>query len=235
MIIIPAIDIKNGKCDRLYKGDYSKETIYNNDPLEVALHWQKKSNLIHIVNLDGAKDGTFQNKKIIETIIQTVQVPVQIGGGIRTIETIDYLISIQTKYIILGTSAIKDTKLLTAALKKYPDSVTVSIDGKNGRVMTEGWLEESSNTVVETFKSLETMGVKRFIYTDTTRDGTLSKPNFIEIKKLREVIKSQLIIAGGISSNDDIETLSKIGIDGVIVGKALYEGKVVIPNLIRNL
>jgi phosphoribosylformimino-5-aminoimidazole carboxamide ribotide isomerase len=225
--IIPAIDLRNGKCVRLYQGDYKQETIFNENPLEVALQWQALgAPRIHIVDLDGAASGDVANIEIIATITAAVQVPIQLGGGIRTMATIEKVLKLGIDRVILGTVAVENPELVKEACRKYAESIIVSIDARDGRVATRGWLQGTQLRAVQLAKEMARSGVKRFIYTDITRDGTLSGPNYETITELIEGVKRPVIAAGGISSISNLKVLKQIGAEGAIIGKALYTGDI---------
>jgi phosphoribosylformimino-5-aminoimidazole carboxamide ribotide isomerase len=227
MIIIPAIDIRNGKCVRLTQGNYSNEIIYGDDPVDMALKWQTEgARALHIVDLDGARSGQLTNFKIIEKITRIVKVPVQIGGGIQSAEAIQKLLSIGVSKVIIGTLALGDEVLLKKLLSSYADQIIVSLDSKNGLLAKRGWLESTDNNLITTAQKLEKLGVKSFIYTDVLKDGTLTQPNYEGIQELLNAIDVPLIAAGGISSIADIEQLKGMKVAGVIIGKALYEVRI---------
>ena len=227
MDIIPAIDIKEGRCVRLKQGDFNKEEVYGNDPVEMALYWQEKGvNRIHVVDLDGAKEGHTINFSLISEIVSALKIPVQVGGGIRTFDTIEKYLESGVDRVILGTVALKKPEILKKALKVYgPDRVLVGVDVKQGKVAVEGWIETTEETAYDTINKLKEIGVKTFIYTDISRDGMLSGPNLSGIKELAQLNGVNLIASGGISSNEDIKKLKEIGINSAIVGKALYKGR----------
>ncbi len=227
MLIIPAIDIRNGKCVRLTQGDFDQEKIYNDNPVEIAKVWQSKgAKIIHLVDLDGAKSGSLSNVNVIRDILAAVTIPIQIGGGIRNKESIDKLLALGVSRVVLGTIVFEDEELFKQLMSQYPSQIIVSLDAKNGVLMKNGWLESTDKSLIETAKYLEKLGVKRFIYTDATKDGTLTSPNYEAIKNLLENINIPVIIAGGISNVSDIQKLKDIGVEGVIVGKALYEERI---------
>lgn len=234
MKIIPAIDIKNGKCVRLFQGDYSKETIYEDNPVVVAQKWEAQgAQQLHIVDLDGAKSGNMINSEIIQKIIGAVNIPIQVGGGIRDLTSIIRIIEVGAKSVVLGTAALENAESLIKIIDMYKERVIVSIDIKNGIVMKNGWLEKSNFTIIPTVKQMESIGVKTIIYTDVTRDGTLTEPNYEAIKSIKENTKMNLIVAGGISSIEQIKKLSKMKVEGVIVGKALYEEKINLKEVVE--
>lgn len=227
MIIFPAIDIKDGKCVRLYKGDYDKVTVYNENPLEVAQEFaQAGAEFIHLVDLDGARDGESKNKEIIFEIAKKMPVPVQTGGGIRTLETIrDYLFH-GVQRVILGTSAIQDKSFLELAVEEFDEKIVVGIDAKDGFVAYSGWEKLSTSQAVDFAREVESIGVRTIVYTDIATDGTLSGPNFQEMGQMARSVKMDVIASGGVSCLEDIERLKPTGVKGVIVGKALYTGNV---------
>ncbi|MGD9128998.1 MAG: 1-(5-phosphoribosyl)-5-[(5-phosphoribosylamino)methylideneamino]imidazole-4-carboxamide isomerase [Candidatus Woesebacteria bacterium] len=223
--IIPAIDIQNGNCVRLKQGDFSKKTVYASDPVLVAKQWQDQgAKSLHIVDLDGAKVGKVQNLKIIKNIIKTVSIPTQVGGGIRDFKTVKKLIQLGVNRIILGSIALENIELLKKILAVFPDQIIVSLDAKNSKLMSKGWLKNTQLNLIETAQKLEKLTVKRLIYTDTLRDGTETGPNLKIIKKLINSINMPVIMAGGIASKEDIKQLIDLGAEAVIVGKALYDG-----------
>ncbi len=227
MIIIPAIDIRDGKYVRLKQGNYALETIYGQDPVEIAKQWQTAgARALHIVDLDGAKTGQLVNLRVIKKIISNLNIPVQVGGGIQTASDIKQLISIGANKVIIGTLALDNEKQLKELLNIYAESIIVSLDSKNGQLAKRGWLKNSGKNVLKTALKLESLGVKSFIFTDILKDGTLSQPNYEGIKSLLSVLNTPLIVAGGISSITDIEKLKSLKVAGVIIGKAILEKKI---------
>jgi len=227
MIIIPAIDIRNGKCVRLRQGNYAEETIYSDDPVVMARKWLAEgARALHIVDLDGAKSGQLTNTAVIEKITQVAKVPVEVGGGIQTEETIKKLLSIGVSKVIIGTLALEDEALLKKLLSSYADQIIVSLDSKNGMLAKRGWLESTDSSLIATAQILEKLGVRCFIYTDVLKDGTLTQPNYEVIRELQEVIRIPVIVAGGVSSIASIKQLKDLNVAGVIIGKALYEGRI---------
>lgn len=227
MKIIPALDIKNGKCVRLFQGDYTKETIYEDDPIIVARKWEAQgAKQLHIVDLDGAKSGEQINMDIIAQLIKTVKIPTQVGGGIRDLTSIIRIIEVGAKSVILGTAAFDEVDFLKNAINKYRNKIIISLDSKNGILMKNGWTEKSDSELFSTLQELEKIGVGSIIFTDTIKDGTLTEPNYEVIRSIKENTKINLIVAGGISSIEQIKELKKMNVDGVIIGKALYEGRI---------
>lgn len=227
MKIVPAIDLKNGKCVRLFQGDYTKETIYEGSPVVMAKKWETEgAQTLHIVDLDGAKEGIMINIVSIKKILDSISIPIQVGGGIRSLQSIRKLIEMGVSRVILGTSALEDANLVCQAIKQYGNKIIISIDSKNGMLMKNGWLEKTDKNVLKTIQELEEEGVCSVIYTDITKDGTMTEPNYKTIQSIINKTKMKIIIAGGISSIEQIAKLKEMNVDGVIIGKALYEGKI---------
>lgn len=227
MFVIPAIDIIDGKCVRLVQGNFSDSTVYSNNPVEVAKNFEKRGAVfLHIVDLDGAKLGYPVNSKIILAIAKSVKIPVQVGGGLRLYEQAQKYLENGVEKIILSTVAIENPKLLERLLEEFGSyRVTVSVDVKDGRVATRGWLEKNTKTIPAFVSFLKKVGVTSVIVTDISKDGLLKGPNFALAKEfINEGFKT--VVAGGVSSLEDLEMLNKLGAFGAIVGKAMYEGKV---------
>ena len=235
MIIYPAIDLKDGKCVRLYKGDMNQATIFNDSPANQAKSFEDQGfKFIHVVDLDGAIAGSSANEKSVKSILKTVNIPVQLGGGIRNIDTIEKWLDLGINRVIIGTAALKNPELVKSAAKKFPGKIIVGIDAKNGAVAVEGWVSESDITVIDLAKKFEDAGVTAIIYTDINRDGTLTGIDLEGTKKLAESINIPVIASGGVASIEDIirlKTIEKYGVEGVIIGKALYENKISISEL----
>jgi phosphoribosylformimino-5-aminoimidazole carboxamide ribotide isomerase len=223
MMILPAIDIRNGKCVRLFQGDYSQETIYSDDPFEMALKWKNLgAQIIHVVDLDGAKDGSPTNIEVISKIAEEIQI--EVGGGIRSIETIQKYLNAGVYRVVLGTIILEDFNLAGEIFERFNNKVVVGLDAKNGVLMKKGWVAESGLGVFETAKKLQELGAKRIIYTDILKDGSLTEPNYKAIKRLIDKLSIPVIASGGVAFTDQILQLKRIGAEGVIIGKALYEG-----------
>lgn len=227
MIVLPAIDLRMGKCVRLYKGDFNKSEIVSKSAVDTAFMFKKcGAEYIHIVDLDGALKGKGVNVSIVSDIIKKVNVPIEFGGGIRDIETIDYLIDIGVSRVILGTSALKNEKLVKEAIKKYDEKIAIGIDAKNEYVATEGWINLSNVNYIDFAKNMENIGAKNIIFTDISRDGTLKGPNFKQLLKLKERVNCNIIASGGIKDIDDVKKLKELNIYGAIIGKAIYSNKI---------
>ena len=236
MIFFPAIDLKDGKCVRLFKGDMNQATIFNNNPSSQALEFEKLGfEFLHLVDLDGALAGRSVNKSSIQEILKTVKIPTQLGGGIRTLQDIEEALSIGITRVILGTIALTNPKLVIEACKKFQGKIVIGIDAKNGLVATQGWVEDSKFSAIELGKRLEYCGASAIIYTDISRDGTLSGFDFEGTKQLAQNLLIPIIASGGVASDDDVakvRQLKKDGVVGAIVGRALYEKKISLEKLI---
>jgi phosphoribosylformimino-5-aminoimidazole carboxamide ribotide isomerase len=224
MLVIPAIDLKDGKCVRLVQGKRDAVTTYSSDPVETARHWETcGAKLLHVVDLDGAFSGTLKNLDVILKIRKSVRIPLQVGGGIRKIGNMINLFSAGIDRIIIGTAAIEDPEFITDSCRKYPGRILAGIDAKEGMVAIRGWEEVTSLTAREMARRLELIGIAGIIYTDITRDGMLSGPNIEETKEMVESVRIPVIASGGVSCIDDIKNLLKIkNLWGVITGKAIY-------------
>lgn len=229
-IVIPAIDLRNGKCVRLRQGKLSDETVYADDPVKMALLWEKEgAKYLHVVDLDGAFQGRPAHTELIIKIASAVKIPVQIGGGLRTESQIQTLIDNGISRAIIGTAACESDAVVKQLIKKFCSKLAVGIDARNGLVQTRGWTNTTSLKAVDLAVRLDQMGIENLIYTDTKRDGMLTGPNTSGIVELCKKVNCRVIASGGVSKPDDIIKLSKLALsnlDGIIVGKALYEGKV---------
>ncbi|MEE8413280.1 MAG: 1-(5-phosphoribosyl)-5-[(5-phosphoribosylamino)methylideneamino]imidazole-4-carboxamide isomerase, partial [Dehalococcoidales bacterium] len=225
--VIPAIDIRDGNCVNLYQGDYDIETVFSDDPLNTALEWQSLgAPRLHIVDLDGAVAGEPVNLDVINMMAVGMLIPTQLGGGIRSIKTVEQLLKAGIERVILGTAAVEDPALVKEACRKYSDSIIVGIDTRDGMITVRGWQQDTELRGVEFAKSMAAMGVKRFLCTDVVRTGTLTEPNFTAIAELINEIKLPVIAAGGISSLTHLKMLKQLGAEGAIIGKALYTGDI---------
>lgn len=240
MIVIPAIDLKDGNVVRLFQGKSSDVTVYSRNPVTVARHWQKQgAEYIHVVDLDGAFDGIPRNIEWVAKICKTVDVPIEFGGGIRDTKTVEALFKSGVERIVLGTKAVEDDDFLKALLEKYPGKILVSIDCRNGKVLTRGWREEEKElTVIDFALRLKEKGLETVIYTDTSKDGTMRGPDFDGLNALMGRTGLSAIASGGVASIEDIvklNALSRKGLEGVIVGKALYEEKFTLKEALKAL
>ncbi len=230
MFTIPAVDIKDGKCVRLVQGKMDKEIVYSDDPAEMAKKWEDLgAGLLHVVDLNGAIEGNTVNKKSVENIIKNINIPIEVGGGIRDVETVDEYINVGVQRIILGTVAKEDPVFVKEICEKFPGRIAVGIDAKDGFVAVRGWIEKTEQKASDLAKKFEGFGVSAIIFTDIMRDGTLTGPNIERTRELAEFIDIPVIASGGVSELKDIENtlaLKKSGVVGVIVGRALYDGRV---------
>ncbi|SEC39352.1 1-(5-phosphoribosyl)-5-[(5-phosphoribosylamino)methylideneamino]imidazole-4-carboxamide isomerase [Paenibacillus sp. GP183] len=236
-IIYPAIDIRDGKCVRLVQGDYNQETVYNTNPLEVALEWEASGGeWIHLVDLDGAKAGHPVNDVLIGKIASSVKVPVQVGGGLRTEQDVDRLLSLGVSRVILGTAAIENREFVYKLLAKHGEKVAIGIDARDGLVATRGWLETSQVKAEDLAVQLAEHGAKTFIFTDISRDGMMGGPNVEAITQLAKVSGQTVIASGGVSKMEDLTRLARQaanGVGGAIVGKALYTGSIKLEEALK--
>ncbi len=227
MDIIPAIDLKGGKCVRLYQGDYSKETVFSVDPVATALKWQEQgASRLHLVDLDGAAAGEVRNTQAIEDIVKNTSLEVELGGGIRRADVVEQLITLGVKRVILGTVAVEQIELTKRIIKRYGEAIVVGIDARDSYVTTHGWMKISTMTVLELSQAMAAIGARRIIYTDVKRDGTLTEPNYDTTAELVNKLKIPVVASGGISSIEHIRKLAALGVEGVIIGKALYTGDI---------
>jgi phosphoribosylformimino-5-aminoimidazole carboxamide ribotide isomerase len=225
--IIPAIDLKGGRCVRLYQGNYNEETVFSDDPLDVALKWQSMgASRLHIVDLDGAAAGQPCNLEIIKGIARAILIPTQLGGGIRHLATIETLLKAGVERVILGTASVENPGLVEEACRRFQGSIIISLDAREGHVATHGWLQDTEMSSVTLAESMSRLGARRFIYTDISRDGTLTEPNFSAIAEMIDTLRMPVIAAGGISSLSHLRMLHKLGAEGAIIGKALYTGDI---------
>ncbi|WP_017294781.1 1-(5-phosphoribosyl)-5-[(5-phosphoribosylamino)methylideneamino]imidazole-4-carboxamide isomerase [Geminocystis herdmanii] len=238
MEVIPAIDLLAGRCVRLYQGDYEQSQIFNENPLEVALQWESQgATRLHLVDLDGAKEGTTVNLDVIRSIVQHLTIPVQVGGGLRDRISVERLFDLGVERSIVGTVAVENPDLVQELCEAYPHKIAVGIDARNGKVATKGWLETSTVEATDLAQRISDKAAA-IIYTDISRDGTLVGPNLESLRELAQVSKIPVIASGGISSLTDLLSLlslESLGVTGVIVGKALYTGKVDLKEAIGSI
>jgi phosphoribosylformimino-5-aminoimidazole carboxamide ribotide isomerase len=227
MQIIPAVDIKNGKCVRLSQGRADQETIYSNNPVDMACHWDEQgARLIHVVDLDGAFDGVPANAGLVKDIIYNSSVDIQVGGGIRSLEAIESYVKAGAYRVILGTIAQKDPAFVEMACREFPGKIMVGIDAKDGQVAIRGWVEVSSQKATDLARQMEPLGVAGFIFTDISRDGMLAGPNLTSISEFAQATGLPVIASGGVGTLKDITdlmALEPLGVTGIITGKALYD------------
>ncbi len=227
MLIFPAIDLYQGKAVRLFQGDYDKMTVYHEDPLCVARDFQEKgATCIHMVDLEGAKTGNVLNLETVKKVAENTDLFLEIGGGIRNLETVSKYLDAGADRVILGTAAVKDEAFLLEAIKTYGDKIAVGIDVKDGKVAIRGWTELSDIDAFEFFEKMERVGVKHVICTDITKDGAMQGPGMKMYQKLLKTTSLNLIASGGVSTLDDVKKLADLGLHGAIIGKAYYTGAI---------
>ncbi len=234
MLILPAIDLRRGCCVRLFRGNPEQETVYSQEPAQVARQWEELgAKYLHIVDLDGAFSGKTANGTAVERIASTINIPFQLGGGMRSRKAVEEAFQLGVSKVILGTMAVENPELLQELLEEHGERVIVGIDARNGKVAIGGWKEDTVLDVEELAQRLERLGVKEIVYTDINRDGTLRGPNLEAIKKVAQGTNLSLIASGGVSRVEDVIALKELQqnyrIKGVIIGKALYTGQVTLP------
>ena len=236
MKLFPAIDMKNGQCVRLQQGRFDEVTVYSNDVAEIAKRFEQAgARSIHTVDLDGALAGKGMNTEALKRIVKSVSIPVQTGGGIRNMDHVDQKLALGVERVIIGTAAVKNPDFMRQALEKYgPERIVAGIDASAGMVALEGWKEISKVTAVELGRMMYGMGARYVVYTDISRDGMLNGPNIEATKQLQDETGLTVIASGGVSGMRDLERLSEAGIDGVIIGKALYEGRIDLERAVRE-
>jgi phosphoribosylformimino-5-aminoimidazole carboxamide ribotide isomerase len=249
MIILPAIDIKNGECVRLYQGDYGRVTTYDADPVQVAQRWQDAgASWLHVVDLDGAASGQPVNFALIKRMRASTSLHIEVGGGMRSLTHIEQALDLGIERIVLGTVALTDQALLGEALQRWGDRIVVGLDARNGWVATSGWRETSRTQAITLARELRALGVQRFIYTDIARDGALSGPNLEALEEMKKAttenvryirrgahVACALIASGGVSTIDDLRAIAALEIEGAIVGRAIYTGGVNLSVAVQEL
>ena len=234
MRIWPAIDIRGGKCVRLTQGDYKRETVYGSSPADMAHRWVADgAQGLHIVDLEGARDGKSVNRKAIASIVDEVSVPLQLGGGIRDQNTIAEYLELGIKRLVIGTKALTDTKWFQAMCEKHPDQLLVAIDSRDGRVTTDSWQNISDVPATDLARRITDNRIAGIIYTDVMKDGMLSGPNFEAMKEMAKAVSVPLICSGGVTTTEDITQLVRLNLAGCVIGSALYEGRITLPQAIQ--
>jgi phosphoribosylformimino-5-aminoimidazole carboxamide ribotide isomerase len=239
MDVIPAIDLLNGRCVRLYQGDYEQSQIFAEDPVTVAQSWEAQgAQWLHLVDLDGAKTGEPVNLAVIAQIVETLNIPVQVGGGLRTPERVASFLEMGVQRVILGTVAVENPDLVPQLCQTYPGQIVVGIDAREGMVATRGWVETSTVSAITLGQRVASDGAAAIIYTDIQRDGTLEGPNLPQLREMAAAVSVPVIASGGVSSLTDILSLlalEPMGVSGVIVGKALYTGNLSLTEALRAI
>ena len=228
MEVIPAIDLRDGRCVRLYQGDYDRETVFSDDPTSVALRWQELgAPRLHVVDLDGAATGISANLEALRRICEAVSVPVQTGGGIRDLDSAGRALVMGVQRFILGTIAVEEPAIVEQACRRFgAEAVLVGVDARDGMAAVRGWRETTGVPALELIRDMIGRGVRRFVYTDISRDGTLTSPNFEAIEEIAMGCDASLVVSGGVASAEHVERLASLGVEGVIIGRALYTGDV---------
>ncbi len=235
MIIFPAIDIIDGKCVRLKQGKFDEVNIFSDKPFTVAKRWEDcGASYLHIVDLDGAKKGGAYNNDCIKEILANIKIPIQVGGGIRTLEDIENKINLGVSRVILGTAAIKNPEIIKKAVEIYGNKIAVGVDAKNGNAAAEGWLEVSKKSALDLCLEMKNLGVETIIYTDISKDGMMQGPNIEATKEIIEKTGLNIIASGGVSSYNDLINIKNINAYGAIIGKALFEGTIDLKNVYNS-
>ena len=234
MEVIPSIDIRGGLCVRLHQGDYARETVYSDDPNGVGLRWRREGACrLHVVDLDGAAEGMPVNLQVISSLASRVGIPIQVGGGVRSFEAAQRLLDCGAGRVVLGTVAVQDPELVQRLVRVWgSNSVVVAVDARGGKVAIKGWREDTDVSAGELVRQMEEIGVSRFLYTDIARDGTLTSPNFDAIRDLSSQTVHPILASGGISSTEHVVRLATIGVEGAILGRALYTGDIELKSAI---
>ena len=235
MIIYPAIDLKEGRCVRLYQGDFAQETVVNPDPVKQAIAFENAgAKALHIVDLDGALSGDLTNLQVIQAILSAITIPIQVGGGIRSMAQVARYLDAGVSRVIIGSKAVEDPAFVAEAVQQYGDQIAVGIDAKDGLVATRGWLAVSDQNYLTVADQMAQLGVKTIIFTDIAKDGTLMGPNLEQLQAIAAKVPDlQIISSGGISSREDLEAVKALGVYGVISGKALYNGNITMTDVVE--
>ena len=236
MELIPAIDLKDGRCVRLYQGDFEQATVYSDDPVATARQWEEQGAArLHVVDLDGAKAGRPANIDAVLAIVSAVRIPVQLGGGLRREEDINAALALGVERVILGTAAVESADLVSRVVARFGQQVIVGVDARDGMVATAGWTSTADVRAADLIAHMSDLGVQRFIYTDISRDGTLTEPNFAAMAELIQPGGPAIVASGGIAKIDHLTRLAELGAEGAIVGKALYAGAFGLPDALAAL
>ncbi len=225
MKIWPAIDLRGGNCVRLKQGDYNQETVFGDNPGAMALQWCKQgAECMHLVDLDGARDGLWINQDAVRSIIEAIDVPCQLGGGVREEATIELLLGLGVSRLIIGTKALKEPSWFSSMVEKFPHKLALGIDARDGMVATDGWLETSETTAISLAQQFEDQPVAAIIYTDISRDGMMQGANVTGMAEMKQATSIPVIASGGVTTLEDVKQLQKAGLDGAIIGRSLYDG-----------
>lgn len=234
MIIYPAIDMKDQSCVRLQQGAYDKMTVYEKDPVKVAKRWESiGGEILHLVDLDGARNGNRVNEPVVREILENINIPVQLGGGIRDTEAVNLFLDLGVSRVIIGTAALKNPTWIKETIETYGDRIIVGIDAIDGWIATDGWESVSQVRAVDYIKELESYGLSRIVYTDIKKDGMLSGPNFQMYEELMKEVSLEIIASGGVTTLEDIKKLKEMNLYGAIIGKALYDGELTLEEALK--
>ena len=235
MEIWPAIDLRDGKCVRLVQGDFDRQTVYADDPVDVARRWTELgARRLHLVDLDGARDGRTANRDIAQSIVEAVDIPCQLGGGIRDEEAIAGLLAAGLSRLVIGTRAVRDPDWFAGVCRRFPGQLVAGIDARDGQVATDGWAQVSDLDAVELAVNLAGEPLAGLVYTDITRDGMLQGPNLEAMERMQQEVNMPVIASGGVTTLEDVQSLADVGLAGCIVGKALYEGRLSLPDILET-
>jgi phosphoribosylformimino-5-aminoimidazole carboxamide ribotide isomerase len=233
MQIWPAIDLRDGRCVRLEQGDYSRETVFGDDPVKTARQWiEQGASCLHLVDLDGARDGRTTNLPVIREIVSSVEVACEVGGGIRDEDSIRAMVDGGVDRVVIGTKALQDPGWFAAMCKLFDRRIVLGLDARNGFVATDGWLKTSTVSAIDLAARYSAYPIAAIVYTDIARDGMLSGPNFDAMKQMKSAVGVPVVASGGVSSVSDVSELARLGLDGCIVGRALYEGRFTLPEIL---
>lgn len=236
MRIYPAIDLRGGRCVRLMQGDYARETVFGEDPVSMAQHWVAQgAEQLHLVDLDGAKAGQPVNLEVIDRIVKGVNVPCQLGGGIRNAEHLKHAFDLGIRWAVLGTKALHDPAWVREVADRFPNRIVLGLDARDGFVATEGWLSTSQTSAIELAHQVQTSPIYAIVYTDIARDGMLNGPNFAQLSQMRQACTKPVIASGGVSNVNQVQQLASAGTFGCIIGRALYEGQIDLRQALRVL
>ena len=231
MKIWPPVDIRGGQCVRLIQGDYDQETVYGANPADMAIRWASDgAGQIHLVDLDGARDGSTANRQAVAEIVNSVEVPCQLGGGIRDRVTVAEYLGLGVERLVIGTKAQKDPDWLSAICKEFPERIVIGLDARSGMVATDGWLQTSDTPASELAKRYSKLPIAGIVYTDITRDGMLKGPNLEALKDIIDAVDVPVIASGGVTTSEDVTEIAKLGAAGCIIGRSLYEGKMTLAD-----
>ena len=236
MEVIPAIDLKDGRCVRLLQGDFDKETVFSTDPAAVARRWQEAgAPRIHVVDLQGAASGHAHNSEAVARILEAVDIPIQLGGGVRNMESLEGWLARGVQRVVLGTAAVEDPDFLIEACSKFGDAVIVGIDARDGKVAASGWTRTTEVDAISFIEGVGELGARRIIYTDIATDGMLKGPNLASVRQITSRTALPIIASGGVSTNDHLLSLKALGVEGAIIGRALYTGDLDLREAIKSV